>query len=1130
MNEGLNQETNTQNQSQFQEQLSFIEGFKGIFFSAFFIDLEKNFYRQIFLKQRSAKHIKNKEGIAEILLNVMSEKLVAPETRESMIKFNDLSTLAERLGDKGSLSQDYIGIENGWCRATVIPIEKDESGKVTRIIYGTSNIQSDFVDPLTKCNKRKALNWAYDSNNKSKNSIAVILCDINGIKSINDTQGREAGDQYIIKAANLYADCFGISNVYRIEGDKFAIVIVGGAKEVIGRRVLDFKKQCEDEGVSVSLGYEFRAEFNESFEKIYKACEAKLLSAKRDFYKNTELENSFSEYAKLGEYFESLIDFGSSCYMVWRVDILNNSFKIVRAMEGYDTSFLSECKTLKDILYYPVTKNNVYREDVKDYERWIENHFSNNPETIKKQAGRKETWFRYRSNYNKKNFRITEVQYFPGRNFSEDNQYGYVYLKDKGNLFEDGNMYFEEVLKNLSDNYESIFYIKLDSEEVYPYRISHYIADSQAVKLAKEGKIFEGIENYIDNYVAPSDRVDMHRICARSFLEEQLKVKKAFSRDYLAYIDGNEVYYRIKFANMDGAGSLKHIAVAFENINSEIIHKKAFKIRGSSILVVEDSEINRILLKEILEPKYKVLEAKDGEEAQRILSEKSHEISLVITDLEMPNCNGFELIKIMQQNSFYKKLPVIVATAYDDVENKSRCFEMGAIDFITKPYNAKLIVNRVSSLLRLKGLAEDTRLNEIDALTGLYDREAFYRYSQTIIDSNPNSNYVISISDVIGFKAINEQYGKDKGDELLKFLAEKIKASRISKALIGGRLGGDVIATLVPEDFIRPEAAGLVIADIQSTSPVPNIVIKFGFYYTKDGKELSVQQMCDRASLALNSIKSEYGVHCAKYDETMWKNLLLEQQIVDGMKTALEEEQFEVYFQPKHSVDGKGLSGAETLVRWIHPEMGFMNPGTFIPLFEKNGFITKLDKFVWKKACEEIAYWVDQGSPFPISVNVSRKDFSDPQLAEYILDLTNEYNIPHELLHIEITESAYSDNPEQLKNIVGMLHSNGFVIELDDFGTGYSSLTAINSFKIDIIKLDMSLIKNDAVSQGNSVLEFSIQLAKMMNVMTIQEGVETEAEYNRMKKLGCDYIQGYYFSKPLPKKEFDEYVRQRFIK
>jgi len=205
--------------------------------------------------------------------------------------------------------------------------------------------------------------------------------------------------------------------------------------------------------------------------------------------------------------------------------------------------------------------------------------------------------------------------------------------------------------------------------------------------------------------------------------------------------------------------------------------------------------------------------------------------------------------------------------------------------------------------------------------------------------------------------------------------------------------------------------------------------------------------------------------------------------------------------------------------------MGFLNPGLFIPLFEKNGFISKLDKYIWKKACEEIAFWLQQGKPFPISVNVSRKDFSDPNLADYILQLTNEYKIPHHLLHIEVTESAYSDNPEQLKKTVGMLHSNGFIIELDDFGTGYSSLTAINSFDIDILKLDMSLIKNDFESEGNSVLEFSMQLAKMMNVKTIQEGVETEEEYNRMKALGCDYIQGFYFSKPLNKKDFDEYIK-----
>ncbi|MCQ2573574.1 MAG: EAL domain-containing protein [Treponema sp.] len=1122
----LGKAANNELQKILHEQSNIINGFKGIFFAAFIIDLEKKYFWKLFLKKNSAKITPNLEGFAEPVLTQMVEKTVALETRKNMERFNDLNTMAERIGDKGLLVQDFIGVVNGWCRAHLIPIERDDSGKVTKIIYGLSLAQGDFRDGLTNCNNRKALNWVYDKQNQTDDSIAVILCDINGLKKINDTQGHLAGDEYIKKAARIYGDLFGINNVYRLGGDEFIIVLLGGVKEEIGRRVLELKKQCELEDVNVSLGYEFYPQFDRPFEIILKAVDKKMYAAKSDYYKRYGLDNSLnSDLGVIGEYYDSLYDFGSSCYLVVRVDIIHGTYKVVHSMEGYDTSFISECESLKDILYYPIKQKVMFAEDVVDYERWVETTFSNDPESLEKMSARNESWIRFRSNYNKKKYLLSEALYFPGRNFSPENQYGYVYLKNKGNIFGKENVYFDEVLKNLSENFESILYVELDTMEVIPYRVSKYAAKTNAGKFALKGKGLEAIREYIDLFVADSDKEDLRRICTKEFLEEKLKVKPAYSRDYLAEVDGNEVYYRIKFANMDGPGELKHVAVGFANINAEVLHKRELSIRGSSILLIDDTDINREMLKAILEPEYKVLEASNGLEAQKILIQNFQEISLVITDLEMPECDGYILLEILQQNPFYKNIPVVVLTSHNEEDNKIRCLEMGAADYITKPYNRKIILNRIASILKLRGMANTKANNELDPLTGLYTRDAFYRYAQIVMESNPGTDYVIILSDVIGFKAINEQYGKEKGDEVLKFLATT-NTYDASGFFVGGRLSGDVFACLLPESQISNYNEESLVSRIQHESPVPNLIVKYGFYYSKDGKNVSIQQMCDRADIALNSIKDEYGVFSAKYDETMRNNLLLEQQIMDSMEVALEEEQFEVYFQPKHNVHGKDFCGAETLIRWNHPVMGFMNPGLFIPLFEKNGFISRLDRFIWRKSCEEIAFWLKEGKAFPISINVSRKDFSDPHLAESILELTNEYNIPHHLLHIEVTESAYSDNPEQLKKIVGMLHSNGFVIELDDFGTGYSSLTAINSFDIDILKLDMSLIKNDFESEGTSVLEFSMQLAKMMNVKTIQEGVETEEEYNRMKALGCDYIQGFYFSKPLCKADFEKYVKE----
>ena len=232
-----------------------------------------------------------------------------------------------------------------------------------------------------------------------------------------------------------------------------------------------------------------------------------------------------------------------------------------------------------------------------------------------------------------------------------------------------------------------------------------------------------------------------------------------------------------------------------------------------------------------------------------------------------------------------------------------------------------------------------------------------------------------------------------------------------------------------------------------------------------------------------------------------------------------------MYYQPKIDAKTQKVAGAEALVRWIHPELGFMNPGVFIPIFEKNGFIAKLDNYVWKTVCEDMVEWRGKGMEFPISVNVSRRDFANASLTEHIVDLVNYYGIPHDMLHIEITESTYADNPEMIKATIKKLHDEGFIIELDDFGTGYSSLTALAGMDVDVLKFDLSIIQEDNAESEKNVLDFSMNLANMMKLKTVQEGVETPEQYERVKSLGCDYVQGYYFAKPLPKEDFEAYLQ-----
>ena len=257
-------------------------------------------------------------------------------------------------------------------------------------------------------------------------------------------------------------------------------------------------------------------------------------------------------------------------------------------------------------------------------------------------------------------------------------------------------------------------------------------------------------------------------------------------------------------------------------------------------------------------------------------------------------------------------------------------------------------------------------------------------------------------------------------------------------------------------------------AQINHILDVRNIVMKWGVYTVTD-RTLSVEQMCDRALLAARSIKGQYGKYFSVYDDALRDKLLKDQAITDSMETALAQGQFQIYLQPKYRIEDETLVGAEALVRWIHPEWGVQSPAEFIPLFEKNGFITKLDQYVWDRACAALRDFDDRGfAPVSVSVNVSRADIYNADLADILMKTVKKYDLPPARLHLEITESAYTENPKQIIDTVRRLRELGFVIEMDDFGSGYSSLNMLNEMPIDILKLDMKFIQSETAKPTNA--------------------------------------------------------------
>lgn len=347
--------------------------------------------------------------------------------------------------------------------------------------------------------------------------------------------------------------------------------------------------------------------------------------------------------------------------------------------------------------------------------------------------------------------------------------------------------------------------------------------------------------------------------------------------------------------------------------------------------------------------------------------------------------------------------------------------------------------------------------------------------------------------------------------------------------LLGGRIGGDKFCVLrTDQELDMREQNKLLMEKMHENLPLSNVFVKNGVYHIKENDTLSPHAMYVRAVLALQSIKNSYATMVAEYDEKMRNELMISRQIEDDAYDALNEGQFQVYLQPKIDVSNNVVAGAEALVRWIHPQLGFMSPGIFIPLFEKNGFMVQLDFWVWEEVCKILSQWKKENlHVVPISVNVSRNSFEDAELADKIIALVDRYEIEHSLFEIEITEYSCLENFERIQNTIKQLHDAGFIISLDDFGTGYSSMVVLSKIEIDIMKLDMSLIQNDNAGDKRNALEFALQLAHMMQFKTVAEGIETEDQVERIRSLGGDYIQGYFYSKPLPEAEFETYMKKQ---
>ena len=550
--------------------------------------------------------------------------------------------------------------------------------------------------------------------------------------------------------------------------------------------------------------------------------------------------------------------------------------------------------------------------------------------------------------------------------------------------------------------------------------------------------------------------------------------------------------------------------------------------RKRRVLIVEDEFVNREILTAYLEADYDILTADTGAKALDAVKAHADTLSLILLDLILPDMHGLDILRRLKEDTQSSRVPVIVMTS--DKESEVESLTIGAADFISKPYPMpKVIQARVRRTIELSENRDLIRWTERDHLTGLFNREYFYRYAgqyDTFHREEPADAVVVDINH---FHIINERYGRVYADEMLRRIGRELRELLGTSGGIACRRQADTFLVYGPH---RDDYSAILdrLTAAAGSETKGRIRLRMGVYACVD-RSLDMERRFDHAKMAADSIRNSYNTAIACYDNSLHEKEIFAERLLDDFQEAIDKKQFLVYYQPKYDIrpDTPVLYGAEALVRWVHPELGMISPGIFIPLFESNGLVRELDHYVWREAAAQLQDWKERlGFTVPVSVNVSRVDMLDPDLTDTLCSLVRECGLDFSDLHLEITESAYTQDAAQIIATVSRLREMGFVIEMDDFGSGYSSLNMISTLPIDALKLDMMFIRTAFSENGNTrMLEIIVDISDALSVPMIAEGVETEEQMLKLKEVGCAVVQGYYFARPMPASDFEPYLLKR---
>lgn len=621
-------------------------------------------------------------------------------------------------------------------------------------------------------------------------------------------------------------------------------------------------------------------------------------------------------------------------------------------------------------------------------------------------------------------------------------------------------------------------------------------------------------------------------------VENYDNIEEFFSQDevYLSEnrpstVSNNQVNIYSKIFDFQGKRKVLFATINTENYK-EILLRRLFNGKGGTYLINNNGSVLIDSFDVIKDNKTNLYEFLKNE-ASLNNKEDIYKINNMAEKIQQKEVGTFD-IKLDKNTCFihYEKINVndwyVVTLAPADTIAKELTLFITislAICFIIN-----LIIIAISIYIDFLNQDKNRKLYNIayiDSVTSLGNEVYFREYGSKFLEEVKNNRYIISI-DINKFKALNNIYGYDFCNNILKEFGRKLQ-NILPSDNITCRISNDVFGTIFSYDRDIKKLLNKIfnnVSKLKVNNINININLSIGVYKIKQ-EDTDINKMLDKAYMARAKIKGLYHDNYYIFDEILENKLVEEQKIESCMEEALKKKEFKIVYQPKTLTKTEKMTGAEALVRWYKKDGTIIPPSSFIPLFEKNKFIIKLDLYIFEQACKDIASWREKYNYVPIiSINVSKEHFVYENFIDEYVAISDKYNIDRSKIDLEITESATVDGNIDIIEILNSIREKGFVVSIDDFGTGYSSLSMLQNMPIDIIKIDKVFVDKADLSSDRNIINYIMILAKRLGVKTIVEGVETREQVEFIKKIQCDVIQGYYYSKPLPKDEFEEYFNK----